>query len=90
MARVGSVQVLNWEDSVDPATEGQIYLSLLERVRQWEDQLLLLTTHELTQAELIDAVSSNYGIVTHEGLVAKDLKQFKAIAKKLKILLTKK
>ena len=34
MAQVGSVQVLNWVDSVDPATEGPIYLSLSERVRQ--------------------------------------------------------
>ena len=38
MAQVGLVQVLNWEDSVDPATEGPICLSPSERVRQWEDQ----------------------------------------------------
>ena len=58
MAQVASVQVLNREDSVDPATEGPIYLSLLERVREWEDQPLPLTAYNLTQAELIDAILS--------------------------------
>ena len=83
------MQVLNWDDSVDPATKGPICLSPLECVCQWEDEPLPLTAHNLTQVKLIDAILSKSRIVTRAELMAKDLKHIKAIAKKLKIQLTK-